>query len=386
MILKFSFTRILAGVVSRLWRQLRQEFKYRGENNKKKERKKSTTRPRAVHDRANMYCVTSYSLPQQDYALSISCAASYSELFLHTLFTPIRFCLHPRFIVQISHKPSFRASKTPPSQPLLPSQRKFPVDLMWLVGPRADAVTFTCCHIEDETSWFLTKVPLSVISNDSELNESRTLVFLSFRTLFQTPLSFYSYLSIQHSSGYELQSGILYAIYAIVPLWTSNNIKYLRVYLKLVSLPCRGSVKPSPAAVTHTPAQAGRSVHLVAGSAPSSLLSTPEHTFDTLYPITIFHSATRKPRPWHSPAPWLAERPQSLSSSPESHVADACLQTSQKSHGNRQAPFYRKPHPSDANLDVVLRLNYVIFLSVFVGIKTKTVSYLPSIVKLIKLI
>lgn len=51
-------------------------------------------------------------------------------------------------------------------------------------------------------------------------------------------------------------------------------------------------------------------------------------------PLTIFHSATREPRPWHSPGRWLVGRLESLSSSPESHVADACLQTSVKSHGN----------------------------------------------------
>lgn len=113
-----------------------------------------------------------------------------------------------------------------------------------------------------------------------------------------------------------------------------NNINNLRVYPKPVFLLCRSGL-----------------IHFLGGAAQTRSSVSGQYTrfpfrsYRRYYqsrsarssqciPLTIFHSATREPRPWHSPSRWLAGRLESLFSLPESHVDDACLQTSAKSHGN----------------------------------------------------
>lgn len=113
-------------------------------------------------------------------------------------------------------------------------------------------------------------------------------------------------------------------------LWPCNSINNLRVYPKPVAKECH----PLPGRWHSDPVLAERSVHLIQVSTLLSPLSISERALSQCIPLTIFHSARREPRPWHSPGHWLAERLETLSSSPESHVADACLQTSAKSHGN----------------------------------------------------
>lgn len=148
------------------------------------------------------------------------------------------------------------------------------------------------------------------------------------------PLGFYSYLFTQCSSGYELHSGILHATYAT--LCRSCSIITLITYVLIPSL---FSSRAEAVADTSRPASAKLG--------PRSILSPLSSCFSSAFsiinlrarlsqciPITIFHSATRELRPRHSPGRWLVGRLESLSSSPESHVADACLQTSVKSHGN----------------------------------------------------
>lgn len=109
-----------------------------------------------------------------------------------------------------------------------------------------------------------------------------------------------------------------------------NNINNLRVYPKPVSLPCRRSLVCFLAGAAQIRSSVnGQSTRFPIRSYCRYYLS-PSARSSQCIPLTIFHSATR-PAPDTPPAAgWL----ESLFSSPESHVDDACLQTSVKSHGN----------------------------------------------------
>lgn len=116
-----------------------------------------------------------------------------------------------------------------------------------------------------------------------------------------------------------------------------NNIHNLRVYPKPVSLQCRRRLIHFPAGATQTRSSVnGQSTRFPPFQPYCRYYQSRSARLSQCIPLTIFHSATREPRPWHSPSRWLAGRLESLSSSPESHAADACLQTSVKSHGNRR--------------------------------------------------
>lgn len=84
----------------------------------------------------------------------------------------------------------------------------------------ADAVEFTCCHVDDETlltiKCLLNNTPLSVCLQMTGL----LLLFFIFLTLFPrncaAGLFILTFFPPSNSTGSELHSGILYATYAVL--------------------------------------------------------------------------------------------------------------------------------------------------------------------------
>lgn len=239
-----------------------------------------------------------------------------------------------------------------PSLHVPPSQRKFPLDFMWLVGASRwrSLIYLLSCRWWNTHDLKSVQNPFHQQDPASRLPANTRLSF----SFFHYSLHFYDgacglLLSPIHPAQERLWITwySLRNIRSIMSLWPYNNINNLRVYPKHVSLSCRSSLIHFSTGAPHSRSSVnGQSTRLPfqlycryyqSGSARLSLC----------IPLTIFHSATREPRPWHSPGRWLAGRLESLSSSPKSHVADACLQTSVKSHGNGRR-FYRKLPPFDA--------------------------------------
>lgn len=112
-----------------------------------------------LNDRAFINCVTSPAPHNRITHYPSLAQHPIQRLFLDTPSVPhSTLCLRSRFLtIKSAPNSSFASSLTTVSrrvERIQPSQRKFPLDFMWLVGLRADAVSFTCCHIDCETSYF----------------------------------------------------------------------------------------------------------------------------------------------------------------------------------------------------------------------------------------
>lgn len=95
---------------------------------------------------------------RQDYALPISCAASYSELFLYTPSLPMPHFVYISILTPHSYKTQLLPSTTT-TQHVSQPRWKFPLDSR-RVAFRSFPLTqfyFTCCHVDDETLVTTTK-------------------------------------------------------------------------------------------------------------------------------------------------------------------------------------------------------------------------------------
>lgn len=96
----------------------------------------------------------------------------------------------------------------------------------------ADAVEFTCCHVDDETTLNKTVcIPLSAAPHSLSYTAWRTFISI-IGSEYTFNLWLYLYLFTQ--PAYELHSGILYATYAALCLSGVFNRNNLRVYPRVV--------------------------------------------------------------------------------------------------------------------------------------------------------
>lgn len=128
-----------------------------------------------------------------------------SPMFVYILIFPIKITQIPRFT------PCSNGNVV--TEPCVSySRRKFPLDSSGFTVLLADAVEFTCCHADDETTLDNT-VPVPLSTAPQSVLAAAYITFISIISYAYTfNLWLYSYLFTQPS--YELHSGILYATYA----------------------------------------------------------------------------------------------------------------------------------------------------------------------------
>lgn len=169
-------------------------------------------------------------------------------------------CLHPRFDIEISHKWSFKASTNyaaMPSRHVSPSQRKFPLDFMWLDGPscwRSFIYLLSC-------RWWNTRDYKKVLTSTNScvtfVHGNETYIFwLSFACSLHFGASASGLLFLPFHPVLEwlwiTQRNSPRNIRNIMSLLLYNNINNLRAYPKPVFLPCRSRRRHFPAGVSQT--------------------------------------------------------------------------------------------------------------------------------------
>lgn len=133
------------------------------------------------------------------------------------------------FLTKITQMPRYtpRSKDIVMAEPCVSySQRKFPLDSSGFTVLLADAVEFTCCHADDETTPGNT-VPVPLSTAPQSMLAAAYITFISIVGYAHTfNLWLYSYLFTQ--SSYELHSGILNATYAALYSYgvlSSNNLR-----------------------------------------------------------------------------------------------------------------------------------------------------------------
>lgn len=190
-----------------------------------------------------------------------------------------------------------------PSQHVPPSQRKFPLDFMWLDGPSCwrSLIYLLSCR------WWNTRDFKKCLQSFSSTSPRDMFVY-KYKILllsFSCSLHFYDSASGLlflpfHSVLKWLWITLWYSlrnIRSIMSLLPYNNINNLRVYPKPVLFPCRRSR-------IHFPAGASQTRSSVNGRSTRFLFQPYCRYYQSLstrlsqcIPITIFHSATLEPRP-----------------------------------------------------------------------------------------